>query len=216
MARIFSSSVNMCHLLRCPGNRPHPHNGQASWRWQTDPNWYWTYHPISFLVCCQIVTLSNYDVQHNRLSTTLSLSPWWFSPAVIIFRLMISRHIAMPLNYRIPVSYGSDFIWINDFPEVCHTEEIIISLFSAPARRITVQGYYTTYSATGSCMRYYMLCWRDVTLCGGRGRTVTNSNGTCIFLKGKVFNLPWRGQVKNVSIERFLIHFLIREQQWLW
>ncbi len=41
---------------------------------------------------------------------------------------------------------------------------------------------------------------------------MTNSNGTCIFIKGKVFNLPWRGQVKNVSIERFLIHFLIREQ----
>ena len=99
---------------------------------------------------------------------------------------------------------------------MCHTEEIIISLFSAPARRITVQGYYTTYSATGSCMRYYMLCLRDVTLCGGRGRTVTNSNGTCIFIKGKVFNLPRRGQVKNVSIERFLIHFLVREQQWLW
>lgn len=36
---------------------------------------------------------------------------------------------------------------------------------------------------------------------------MTNSNGTCIFIKGKVFNLPRRGQVKNVSIERFLILF---------
>lgn len=79
-------------------------------------------------------------------------------------------------NYRIPVSYGSDFIWINDFPEVYNAEKIIISLFSAPARRITVQRYNTTYSAMGNCMRHYMLCWRDVTLCGGRGRSVTWGN----------------------------------------
>ncbi|MCV3051221.1 hypothetical protein OHF33_24770, partial [Escherichia coli] len=32
MARIFCSSVNMFHLLMSPGNRPHPHNGQTSWR----------------------------------------------------------------------------------------------------------------------------------------------------------------------------------------
>ncbi|MCA8757784.1 hypothetical protein LGN70_24615, partial [Escherichia coli] len=39
-----------------------------------------------------------------------------------------------------------------------NAEKIIISLFSAPARRITVQRYNTTYSAMGNCMRHYMLC----------------------------------------------------------
>ncbi len=38
---------------------------------------------------------------------------------------------------------------------------------------------------------------------------MTNSNGTCIFIKGKVFNLPWRDQVKNVGIEDFSSIFLL-------
>lgn len=31
-------------------------------------------------------------------------------------------------------------------------------------------------------------------------------DGTCIFINGKEFNMPWSSQVKNVDIERFLIH----------
>lgn len=44
------------------------------------------------------------------------------------------------------ISVRSDFSVIDGFPEVYHAEEIIISLFSAPARRITGQGDDTTYS----------------------------------------------------------------------
>lgn len=48
------------------------------------------------------------------------------------------------------ISGRSDFSVIYGFPEVYHAEEIIISLFSAPARRITGQGDDTTYSVISS------------------------------------------------------------------
>ncbi|MCM5280888.1 hypothetical protein MMS89_33810, partial [Escherichia coli] len=66
--------------------------------------------------------------------------------AVIIITMITSIHITTPLNYRRAVSVRSDFLKYHNFPEVYHTEEIIISLFSAPARRITGQGDDTTYS----------------------------------------------------------------------
>ena len=72
--------------------------------------------------------------------------------------MITSIHITTPLNYRRAVSVRSDFPEYHNFPEVYHAEKIIISLFSAPARRITVQRYNTTYSAMGNCMRHYMLC----------------------------------------------------------
>nr|AVR61051.1 hypothetical protein [Escherichia coli] len=49
-----------------------------------------------------------------------------------------------------PISGRSDFFPIHNFPEVYHAEKIIISLFSAPARRITGQGDDTTYSVISS------------------------------------------------------------------
>ncbi|EEW1841695.1 hypothetical protein FIL74_22680 [Escherichia coli] len=48
-----------------------------------------------------------------------------------------------------------------------HDEEIIISLFSAPAWRITSQGNNTTYSVISSRRKYYMLYLQEVVLCGG-------------------------------------------------
>ncbi|EPD7736244.1 hypothetical protein ACSD2E_004760, partial [Escherichia coli] len=63
---------------------------------------------------------------------------------------IISRHITTLLNYWMPISGRSDFFTIHNFPEVYHAEEIIISLFSAPARRITGQGDDTTYSVISS------------------------------------------------------------------
>lgn len=69
-------------------------------------------------------------MQHNQLSTTLRLSPGLFFPAVIIFRLIISRHIATPLNYRMTVSGRSDFPVYQNFPEVYHGGEISKVAFS--------------------------------------------------------------------------------------
>lgn len=64
--------------------------------------------------------------------------------------MITSIHITTPLNYRRAVSVRSDFPEYHNFPEVYHAEEIIISLFSAPARRITGQEDDTTYSAISS------------------------------------------------------------------
>nr|AIF79162.1 hypothetical protein [Escherichia coli] len=64
--------------------------------------------------------------------------------------MITSIHITTPLNYRRAVSVRSDFHEYHNFPEVYHTEEIIISLFSATARRITGQGDDTTYSVISS------------------------------------------------------------------
>ncbi|ECB0961854.1 hypothetical protein B7N07_17160 [Salmonella enterica subsp. enterica serovar Derby] len=64
--------------------------------------------------------------------------------------MITSIHITTPLNYRRTISGRSDFSVIDGFPEVYHAEEIIISLFSAPARRITGQGDDTTYSVKSS------------------------------------------------------------------
>lgn len=50
--------------------------------------------------------------------------------------MITSIHITTPLNYRRAVSVRSDFPEYHNFPEVYHAEEIIISLFSVPARRI--------------------------------------------------------------------------------
>ncbi|EIG95418.1 hypothetical protein EC970246_B0079 [Escherichia coli 97.0246] len=60
--------------------------------------------------------------------------------------MITSIHITTLLNYRRTISGRSDFSVIDGFSEVYHAEEIIISLFSAPARRITGQGDDTTYS----------------------------------------------------------------------
>ncbi|ENW5394971.1 hypothetical protein ACFLP9_004977, partial [Escherichia coli] len=68
----------------------------------------------------------------------------------IIITMITSIHITTPLNYRRAVSVRSDFPEYHNFPEVYHAEEIIISLFSAPARRITGQGDDTTYSVISS------------------------------------------------------------------
>ncbi|HGC3804960.1 TPA: hypothetical protein ACIYI3_005272, partial [Escherichia coli] len=70
-------------------------------------------------------------------------------------------------NYRRTISGRSDFSVIDRFPEVYHAEEIIISLFSAPAWRITGQGNNTTYSVISSRMKHYMLYLQEVALCGG-------------------------------------------------
>ncbi|ENV4910674.1 hypothetical protein ACFKF9_004849, partial [Shigella sonnei] len=70
--------------------------------------------------------------------------------AVIIITMITSIHITTPLNYRRAVSVRSDFPEYHNFPEVYHAEKIIISLFSAPARRITGQGDDTTYSVISS------------------------------------------------------------------
>ncbi len=59
--------------------------------------------------------------------------------------MITSIHITTPLNYRRAVPVRSDFPEYHNFPEVYHAEEIIISLFSAPARRITGKGNNTTY-----------------------------------------------------------------------
>ncbi|MHW95506.1 hypothetical protein D9F59_22810 [Escherichia coli] len=67
-----------------------------------------------------------------------------------MFRLIISSSITTSLNYRRAVSVRSDFPEYHNFPEVYHAQEIIISLFSAPARRITGQGDGTTYSVKNS------------------------------------------------------------------
>ncbi|PBN50530.1 hypothetical protein ABE93_030075 [Escherichia coli] len=64
--------------------------------------------------------------------------------------MITSIHITTPLNYRRAVSVRSDFLKYHNFPEVYHDEEIIISRFSAPARRITGQGDDTTYSVKSS------------------------------------------------------------------
>lgn len=65
------------------------------------------------------------------------------------------------------ISGSSDFSVIYWFPEVYHAEEIIISLFSAPAWRITGQGNNTTYSVIISQMKHYMLYLQEAALCGG-------------------------------------------------
>ncbi|AUZ94137.1 hypothetical protein BXO92_24655 (plasmid) [Escherichia coli] len=67
-----------------------------------------------------------------------------------------------------------------------HAEEIIISLFSAPARRITGQGDDTTYSVNSSWIQHYMLCLQGVALCGGGGRSVTAGNRICTAGNGQM------------------------------
>ncbi|EAW8000678.1 hypothetical protein S819_23570 [Salmonella enterica] len=59
--------------------------------------------------------------------------------------MITSIHITTSLNYRISFSVRSDFLEYHNFPEVYHAQEIIISLFSAPARRITEKGVNTLY-----------------------------------------------------------------------
>ncbi|EBH1886828.1 hypothetical protein FKD80_21070 [Salmonella enterica] len=66
-------------------------------------------------------------------------------PAVIIFRLIISRHIATPLNYRMTVSGRSDFPAYHNFPEVYHGGEITTPAFYGGERAVAWQWGSTTY-----------------------------------------------------------------------
>lgn len=60
--------------------------------------------------------------------------------------LIIISHITTELNYRTAVQVRSDFLAYNNFPEVYHGHKIITLPFSVPARRVTGQGWHTTYS----------------------------------------------------------------------
>ncbi len=68
-----------------------------------------------------------------------------FSPAVIISRLIISRHTATLLNYRMTVPVRSDFLFYLNFPEVYHVRGITTPHFSGGEGTVTGQGINTTY-----------------------------------------------------------------------
>lgn len=68
-----------------------------------------------------------------------------FSPAVIISRLIISRHTATLLNYRMTVPVRSDFLVYLNFPEVYHVRGITTPHFSGGEGTVTGQGINTTY-----------------------------------------------------------------------
>lgn len=59
--------------------------------------------------------------------------------------MIISRHIATKVNYRMAVSGRSDFLAYHNFPEVYHGGEISKAAFSAAARRVTERGKNTIY-----------------------------------------------------------------------
>jgi hypothetical protein len=64
--------------------------------------------------------------------------------------MIISSHIATPLNYRMAVPAGSDFLHIYRFPEVYHGQGITTLPFSGGERAVTGQGINTTYRRNSS------------------------------------------------------------------
>ncbi|PKA32801.1 hypothetical protein CWR41_00300 [Cedecea lapagei] len=64
--------------------------------------------------------------------------------------MIISRHIATQLNYRIAVPVRSEFLGYNNFPEVYHAQGIIKAAISAAARRVMTRVRNTTYSHESS------------------------------------------------------------------
>lgn len=65
-----------------------------------------------------MVTHSNYNMCNNPIDNPPDYHDGGFSPAVIIFRLIISRNITTLVNYRMAVPVRSDFLAYNNFPEV--------------------------------------------------------------------------------------------------
>ncbi|KAA1059425.1 hypothetical protein D5265_021415 [Enterobacter mori] len=59
--------------------------------------------------------------------------------------MIISRHIATPLNYRLTVSGRSDFLAYHNFPEVYQGGEITTPPFSGGERPVAGQGINTIY-----------------------------------------------------------------------
>jgi hypothetical protein len=60
--------------------------------------------------------------------------------------MIISRHIATLLNYRMTVSGRSDFLAYHNFPEVYHGQGINKAAISAAGQQVTIRGQNTTYS----------------------------------------------------------------------
>ncbi|AYL49952.1 hypothetical protein CUC46_23935 (plasmid) [Citrobacter freundii] len=64
--------------------------------------------------------------------------------------MIISRHIATPLNYRMTVYGRSDFLAYHNFPEVYHAEGISKAPFYGGERAVTGKGSNTTYRRKSS------------------------------------------------------------------